>query len=239
MHHVGQVRICQLPDWPLAPEAICKWPDGRVTWGMRNHPVPGRAADVRAIYEAAWASWAKVANITPIFSDRPSEARVVMDAGTIDGPRNILAWSEMPCGAARQVEQRYDSAENWDLGEGGDILLLAVAAHEIGHALGIPHIATGNLMQPYYSPEIRAPQAGDIAEAVGRYGRPGQPVPPPPPPAPAPGPGYLPVACAGARFAEALFCQPGRERSPLLCAALRTFLAMFCGGSSSPGCNPK
>lgn len=88
--------------------------------------------------------------------------------------------------------QRFDHMETWCYVSGTAVPrdmridLGRVACHELGHVLGIPHIQAGNLMQPTYSYSIWTPQAGDIAEAQGRYGKPvnAPPTPPPPPPVP-------------------------------------------------------
>jgi hypothetical protein len=51
--------------------------------------------------------------------------------------------------------------------------------HEIGHAIGLDHLSRGNIMQPTAAGDIVRPMAGDIEQAVLRYGQPG-PKPPQP-----------------------------------------------------------
>ncbi|NIQ12984.1 MAG: matrixin family metalloprotease, partial [Candidatus Dadabacteria bacterium] len=94
------------------------------------------------------------------------------------------------------LEQKYDTTENWVVlnhPPSNRIDIVRVACHEIGHVIGIPHIGAGNLMAPHYSQQIRDPQAGDISEAVSRYGRPLPTPEPEPTPDPTPEPGPTPT----------------------------------------------
>jgi hypothetical protein len=54
-------------------------------------------------------------------------------------------------------------------------MAVSVICHELGHALGLPHLNAGNLMAPYYDPDVTAPQKGDIEEIVKLYGKRTQP----------------------------------------------------------------
>ncbi|MBF0612951.1 MAG: matrixin family metalloprotease, partial [Magnetococcales bacterium] len=57
-----------------------------------------------------------------------------------------------------------------------------VAAHEIGHALGLDHTAVANsLMNPFYSEAFSGPQADDIQGIQALYGggSPSAPLPAP------------------------------------------------------------
>jgi hypothetical protein len=67
----------------------------------------------------------------------------------------------------RILQQRYDSADMR-----GRARILEVAAHEMGHAIGIDHVPVGAgkaLMNPFIQ-GITEPLGPDIAEAVERYG---------------------------------------------------------------------
>ena len=178
-------RFCGHPDrMEQQSGGLCKWHDKQITWTLAGQ-LPGIAAnDLVEAFQLAWNYWAEVCDIQPQWLPNERTANVTIQTGAIDGGLGTLAWSELPCGASpRTLKQLYDSNENWVIAEGitqgRQIDLVRVAAHEIGHVIGIPHIAAGNLLAPTYSPMVRKPQAGDIEEAVRRYGpRAGGPPPP-------------------------------------------------------------
>lgn len=173
--------FCGTPTVFGASASNCKWNTNKITWTVTGY-VPGLSPEqIIDAYKTAFSYWEEVCNIHATYTTDPSQAMVVMGAGKIDGPNGTLAWSEMPCGNARKLNQKYDTGESWCVSEqpSSCLDLVRVACHEIGHALGIQHISNGNLLAPTYSNRIRRPQLGDIAEAQARYGKP-QPLPQPP-----------------------------------------------------------
>lgn len=186
-------RFCSRPDcMGLAIGQGNRWPEPRVKWTILN-PAGFRGLSEKQAQDAfawAWAAWAGVCGIQPLHVAEPARAHVVIQSAAIDGPGQTLAWSELADGTMDRKSQRFDASETWTVdsavGTRG-LDLRRTAAHEIGHVLGIPHIRNGNLLQPMYDPSIPGPQAGDIAEAVGRYG---PPVSAPPPPLPEPPAGH-------------------------------------------------
>lgn len=177
---------CAMPDFMTA-EATCKWPRPDIKWLQQVQLPTGRlsAADVQRAFEQAYGQWAAVCGIRPTPTNTAALANIVSRSGTgrgvqLDGAGGTLAWSELPCGAAAntQLQQMYDTAEAWSYD-----MLVAVACHEIGHALGLPHLREGNLMAPYYDPAVTKPQPGDVVEMLRRYG---PPAAAPTPPAPNP-----------------------------------------------------
>jgi hypothetical protein len=170
-----RIRYCQLSDHARLGLGICKFDQKDVYWRYTPDGAPFDAKTIIDIFTRAWQMWAKVCGVKPHYADDPQRVNVDTRFGPIDGRYNILAWSEMPCGGTERLSQLFDSSEVWvdsAFPRQNQIDLLRVAAHEIGHAIGIPHIASGNLMEPYYDTSIREPQAGDVAEAVARYGKP-------------------------------------------------------------------
>jgi hypothetical protein len=182
-------RICALPDYMPMGEELNAWPDPRIRWHVLN---PGKfpGLDEAKVLEAftwAWAQWKGVCGVLPEFTPRAEQAHVVIECGSIDRPGGTLAWSELADGSMRVKRQKYDSQENWLFQQGAQLPRFRIdlgrtSCHEIGHVLGLPHIASGNLLQPMYDLNIWTPQAGDIREVVARYGPPKNTTPPPPPP---------------------------------------------------------
>lgn len=157
----------------------CRWNRKDVTWQASLQLQQMTTVAAAEIFNRACLQWNAVCGIR-LQPASGINADIHAEAGRgrrddFDGPGGVLAWSEMPCGRERQLQQRYDRDERWS-----NSMLLAVVCHEVGHAIGIPHIQAGNLMAPYYDPDITGPRDGDVAEAVRRYGQPAGPVDPVP-----------------------------------------------------------
>ncbi len=128
----------------------------------------------------------------------PDQADVTITFVAMDGPQGILAQSELPPtpGFAGKLSQEFDTQEAWVDQDSptspAAIDAQRVLAHEIGHALGLPHLqAPGNLMNPIYSTVIRTPQSGDAAAIQVLYGPPQHNPPGEPPDLPPPVAGSL------------------------------------------------
>lgn len=187
---------CALPDVLSARNRICKWNKTDIQVNVEVEiPTLQRRDDVT--YDAfvvAGNQWAEVCglNVTTVRRNR-ANSDIIAQGGTgrrynLDGPGGTLAWSELPCSGRDSIlQQMYDLDENWTFE-----FLIAVACHELGHAIGLDHIpGTGSLMNPTYDPRITKPQARDRAEAIRRYGLPkpkGVPDVPDHSPAPVPAP---------------------------------------------------
>lgn len=136
-------------------------------------------SQVEQAFDTAFLQWAAVCNIEPTRVEASDKANIYSQSGTgkkngLDNRGGTLAWSELPCGveANIQLDQMYDEAEDWSYN-----MAVAVMCHELGHALGLPHLAHGNLMAPYYDPNVTKPQSGDIDEIVALYGKRKKPLP--------------------------------------------------------------
>lgn len=174
---------CGLPD--MMGMGDCKWPMKRVSFLSRLNL---GLRDAGAVMQQAAEQWNAVCGIELVRVTTESDANIVADDYGNTGDQfgragGVLADSHLPCGATARtrLQQRYDTGERWT-----DEMLLAVACHELGHAIGLPHLSAGSLLQPYYDPRITKPQKNDIEEVVRRYG----------PPSPRPSPSPLPPSGA-------------------------------------------
>lgn len=179
---------------------LCGWPDiirlepakmvnaglpcfntNRIGWAVVGSWGAIPMSQIRQAFAWAFLQWSQVADLH-FFETSEEEALIRIRTGPIDRIGGTLAFSGFANGDI-PVEQKYDSLERWTFEEQPPIHAVdlgRVACHEIGHALGIPHIAAGNLLQPAYDIRIRKPQSGDIAEVQARYGPPKtQPLPEP------------------------------------------------------------
>jgi len=165
---------CGLPDFNIVGSGKpCKWPMRKITYHSKLK-LPGiTSAQTVAAYDIAFAQWSAVCNIQPERVRSPGLANILAKSGVgkanqLDARGGTLAWSELPCDvtAHMQLDQMFDEDEEWSFN-----MAIAVICHELGHALGLAHLERGNLMAPYYDPNTRTPQRGDIREMVALYGR--------------------------------------------------------------------
>lgn len=178
--HMGLPR-CGLPDIQEAGSCLRKWSFADVTYAFRLQFGSLSAEQVDRAFTTAAEQWNAVCglNLTKIGS--LNNANIWARSAVIDQAGATLAWSYLPnCGSGKstRLEQRYDTRENWT-----ESMLVAVACHELGHAIGLSHSGGGNLMAPTYSPRVTRPQAGDIEDVRQRYGDPRPRPNPTPPPA--------------------------------------------------------
>lgn len=154
-------------------------------WAKRSlsYHVAGRLSGItddqfRAAVAEAFGSWQDVCGLTfGVWGGQTASPDIVLTTAPIDGPAGTLAWSQLPTGGDGQILQRYDAAEAFVVAESppvGKIDLVAVACHEIGHALGLVHAADGSpdLMAPVYQPGRRRPQPNDVRRIQALYGPP-------------------------------------------------------------------
>ena len=136
----------------------------------------------------AFAAWSAVAGLT--FTEVADGGGAVNAAGPagslgnirvgthdIDGPSGILAYAYYPICDGVCGDLFFDNSENWTVnsidGDTSTIDIFFVAAHELGHSLGLDHTLVPNsLMNPYYQESFIGPQADDIAGMRFLYGAP-------------------------------------------------------------------
>lgn len=179
-HKIHRPR-CGLPDFNFSSPSgpTCKWPMQKISY-YHSMKMPGISdAQIVEAYDVAFAQWAEVCDIEPVRVESASVANIYARSGVgkkngLDNRGGTLAWSELPCGVAEnvQLDQMFDEAEEWSFN-----MAVAVICHELGHALGLPHLNAGNLMAPYYDPNVCRPQKGDVSEIVKLYGKRKKPYP--------------------------------------------------------------
>jgi len=135
-------------------------------------------------WRLAFASWSKISPLTFDRTNNSKTADILIDVSKDRdegfGRRlDILAWAELPSVPdwEWQLVTKFDKSEEWVIeidNERRDILLQNVAAHEIGHLLGLDHSTYEHaLMFPYYHPEINIPQPfDDVLRIQTLYGEP-------------------------------------------------------------------
>jgi hypothetical protein len=179
-HKIHRPR-CGLPDFNFSSPSgpTCKWPMQKISY-YHSMKMPGISdSQIVEAYDVAFGQWAEVCDIDPVRVESASVANIYARSGVgkkngLDNRGGTLAWSELPCGVAEnvQLDQMFDEAEEWSFN-----MAVAVICHELGHALGLPHLNAGNLMAPYYDPNVCRPQKGDVSEIVKLYGKRKKPYP--------------------------------------------------------------
>ncbi|MCC7413721.1 MAG: matrixin family metalloprotease [Gammaproteobacteria bacterium] len=194
-----------MPSGPFFAESLAETANtgGTLIWGNITAlgDSPAFPAGFEAELQAAFDAWSQVSGITFVrvseqgvvdYGARPGPGERIGDirigAHAFDGAGAVVAFSARPPWFAddtRAGDIQFDLAENWQLHRnpnGPGLSLFLVAAHEIGHALGLEHVNDhGALMFGHYSgyaAGVTGPMADDIAGARYLYGPVLTPLPP-------------------------------------------------------------
>ncbi len=160
--------------------AISQWGKTSITYYFINGTEKINGNTERGLVRAAFALWADETPLTFTEVADSAQADIVIgwaegehgDGDSFDGPGNVLAHASYPNPyQEKQVFLHFDDAERWVNSETQNVDLLTVAAHEIGHTLGLDHSNDRNaLMYPSYSEPHRFLGQDDVAGVQSLYG---------------------------------------------------------------------
>ncbi|XP_028393669.1 stromelysin-2-like [Dendronephthya gigantea] len=153
-----------------------KWRKTRLTYRFLRNSGDVSVATMKATFVRAFRFWS---NVTPLrFSEVTSgrsDFTIVFargehgDGAAFDGPGRVLAHAFLP----ENGRVHFDEDERYTVNGASGIDLLAVAVHEIGHALGLYHSnVRGAIMWPSYNgydPNLRL-HRDDIEGIQSLYG---------------------------------------------------------------------
>lgn len=173
---------CGFPDTAEYVLQGNKWTTNNLRYGFQNFSSDLTQAQVRAALSAAFGYWSAVTVLTftevPFAQNPEIRIRFVSgdhgDGSPFDGASGVLAHAfyPPPNGGDLAGDAHFDEDETWtiDLPPTG-IDLYTVAAHEIGHSLGLAHSTVqGALMYPYYGGAHRFLDQDDIDGIQALYG---------------------------------------------------------------------
>ncbi|XP_062391781.1 collagenase 3-like [Sardina pilchardus] len=136
---------------------LMRWINRTLTYRIEGSVPTVRPFHVRKAFREAWKLWTEVA---PLKFRRRSrrEADIIVtftkrdhgDGSSFDGRGGILAHAFQP-GTGIGGDVHFDVEEDWTVSTKGHNLF-AVAVHEFGHTLGLPHSPDpGAVMYPAYN----------------------------------------------------------------------------------------
>ncbi|XP_026361070.3 stromelysin-1 [Ursus arctos] len=205
MMHKPRCGVPDIGDFATFP-GMPKWRKTHLTYRVMNYTLDLPRDAVDSAIEKALSLWEEV---TPLTFSRTDEGEAdikilfaVRDHGDFipfDGPGKVLGHAYPP-GPGIYGDAHFDDDEQWTRDTSGTNLFL-VAAHELGHSLGLFHSADPRaLMYPVYNAHtdparLRLSQ-DDVAGIQSLYGSPSvSPDDPAVPPEPVPPGPETPAAC--------------------------------------------
>lgn len=161
-------------------QAISRWNTLDISYYFINGTEKLDGDTEQDIIRQAFAVWSAQTPLNFAEATSENDANIVIgwasgehgDGDPFDGPGDVLAHASFPNPYDdRQVFLHFDNDERWVNSESRDVDLLTVAAHEIGHTLGLAHSNDpGALMYPSYDGPRRFLGDDDIAGIQDLYG---------------------------------------------------------------------
>ncbi|KAM6932988.1 matrix metalloproteinase-20-like [Xenentodon cancila] len=174
---------CGVPDvdnfsfYPYKP----KWKNHTITYMIATYTPDMRREEVEKSFRSALDMWSNAAPLRFIKVNH-AKADIVLsfargahgDFFPFDGPRGVLAHAFQP-GEGMGGDVHFDEDETWTVGRQG-YSLFAVAAHELGHSLGLTHSKDPSaIMYPSYRYQSSTQRTLATDDALGiqmLYGKP-------------------------------------------------------------------
>jgi hypothetical protein len=153
---------------------------GTVTWSYATTFIADRLhydssiallpAGYHTQIQRAFDAWEAVANIDFVQVSDGAGVDIRLGGSTIDGPSNVLGIAHWEYSGTQLTEAdiELDVDENWTLDSSG-ISVFSVAAHEIGHAIGLAHSGGPAIMEAY-NHNYQSLRSIDIAAVQDIYG---------------------------------------------------------------------
>jgi len=161
-------------------QAIAKWDTPDIQYYFVNGTGKLTGDAEKNVIKQAFELWSAQAPLTFTEVSSSNEADILVqwavgdhgDGDPFDGPGDVLAHASFPNPYdERQVILHFDDDERWVDSDRQDVDLLTVAAHEIGHTLGLGHSNDPNaLMYSAYSGPHRFLDNDDVAGVENLYG---------------------------------------------------------------------